>query len=263
MSYVNIFETKEEDVIYLLNKAPIEELEKVLKVNEPNITKRQLTGFINRIRKNKKNTLKDYLSIQGIKTRITKIISYRIKQQFDIDHFLPKDKCNLISLSINNFIPSCQVCNSRLKLVKDVYSSNMTATELETLFPTSPNYKYSEEMKFSIETQSFVKPTSFVKTIKKCNLLLKPIKYKTLYEKEAQIFRIQDRYRYHIIEPLTYLDKLTIFNDSYFKMLKSTTKLTDYEISILKEAIFESFFRTNNKRIFEKLYMDIEEQNKI
>lgn len=37
------------------------------------------------------------------------------KRQFDIDHFLPKGKCPPVALSLFNFVPSCPVCNERIK----------------------------------------------------------------------------------------------------------------------------------------------------
>ncbi len=39
----------------------------------------------------------------------------------DIDHFYAKDLYPFLSLSLYNFIPSCQICNSRFKGTKDFY----------------------------------------------------------------------------------------------------------------------------------------------
>lgn len=38
----------------------------------------------------------------------------------DLDHFYPKSKFQLFSLSLYNFVPSCQICNSRMKLDKPI-----------------------------------------------------------------------------------------------------------------------------------------------
>ena len=40
------------------------------------------------------------------------------KSTADLDHFFPKSIFQLFSLSIYNFVPSCQICNSRFKLAK-------------------------------------------------------------------------------------------------------------------------------------------------
>ncbi len=38
----------------------------------------------------------------------------------DLDHFYPKDKFQLFSLSLYNFVPACPICNSRMKLDKPI-----------------------------------------------------------------------------------------------------------------------------------------------
>ena len=43
------------------------------------------------------------------------------KATADIDHFYCKDIYPFLALSLYNFIPSCQICNSRFKLAKDFY----------------------------------------------------------------------------------------------------------------------------------------------
>lgn len=47
----------------------------------------------------------------------------KLKSSADLDHFYNKDKFPLFSLSLYNFVPSCQICNSRLKgtKVKGIY----------------------------------------------------------------------------------------------------------------------------------------------
>lgn len=43
------------------------------------------------------------------------------KSTADIDHFYAKDEYPYLALSLHNFVPSCQICNSRFKLAKDFY----------------------------------------------------------------------------------------------------------------------------------------------
>ena len=45
------------------------------------------------------------------------------KTTADLDHFYPKSLYPFLALSLYNFIPSCQICNSRFKGNKDVWSS--------------------------------------------------------------------------------------------------------------------------------------------
>ena len=43
------------------------------------------------------------------------------KATADLDHFFCKDLYPFLALSLYNFVPSCQICNSRFKLAKDFY----------------------------------------------------------------------------------------------------------------------------------------------
>ncbi|BBM52261.1 hypothetical protein JMUB3935_1239 [Leptotrichia trevisanii] len=45
------------------------------------------------------------------------------KTTADLDHFYPKSLYPFLALSLYNFIPSCQICNSRFKGNKDVWGS--------------------------------------------------------------------------------------------------------------------------------------------
>nr|WP_307992105.1 hypothetical protein [uncultured Niameybacter sp.] len=44
------------------------------------------------------------------------------KTTADLDHYYPKSKYPFLALSLYNFVPSCQICNSRFKLDKEIYS---------------------------------------------------------------------------------------------------------------------------------------------
>lgn len=45
------------------------------------------------------------------------------KTTADLDHFYCKSRYPYLSLSIYNFVPSCQLCNSRFKIAKDFYDT--------------------------------------------------------------------------------------------------------------------------------------------
>ena len=69
------------------------------------------------------------------------ISSYGKKTTADLDHFYPKSLYPFLALSLYNFIPSCQVCNSRFKGYKDkgvsVYPYKESFDELGVKFKTS------------------------------------------------------------------------------------------------------------------------------
>lgn len=57
----------------------------------------------------------------------------------DLDHFYPKSTYPFLALSLCNFIPSCQICNSRFKLDKNFY-------EEQYIYPYEE--EFGEEVKF-------------------------------------------------------------------------------------------------------------------
>lgn len=46
------------------------------------------------------------------------------KATADLDHFYPKKDYPFLALSLYNFIPSCSICNSRMKLKKTTYDKD-------------------------------------------------------------------------------------------------------------------------------------------
>lgn len=65
----------------------------------------------------------------------------------DLDHFYPKSIYELFSLSLFNFIPSCQICNSRQKLnkVSDILYPYEEGMGHEIRFRVEPNQKNGSE----------------------------------------------------------------------------------------------------------------------
>ncbi|BCZ46067.1 hypothetical protein psyc5s11_21340 [Clostridium gelidum] len=56
----------------------------------------------------------------------------------DLDHFYPKAKFQLFSLSLYNFVPACQICNSRMKIDRPI----------EILYPYAECF--GDEVKFEV-----------------------------------------------------------------------------------------------------------------
>ena len=90
------------------------------------------------------------LSLMGIEVcpycQRNYISSYGKKTTADLDHFYPKSLYPFLALSLYNFIPSCQVCNSRFKGYKDkgisVYPYKESFDELGVKFKTSKEAIY-------------------------------------------------------------------------------------------------------------------------
>lgn len=183
------------------------------------------------------------------------------KRQFDLDHFIPKSECPLFALSLYNFVPSCQVCNSRIKNAGIYYKNISIVDDLEKLFPTSVNYNYDAALTFRIvpckkiywEKKKFGEfkdiPESFaIEFEQKDN--------GKLYKSEADAFDILNRYKCHKKEFLSYIDKLRKYPASYFLMLAQKTSIPN--ATELHEAIFDTKLRNEQKMIFQKIYNDID-----
>ena len=186
------------------------------------------------------------------------------KSQFDIDHFIPKSRCPLFSLSLYNFVPSCQVCNSRIKQAGEYYKE-CNEEQLETLFPSNENYKYIDYLRFRIIPkkilyQQATKSFSFSEMKDSFDIEFEKLdeKKSILFEKEATAFDIIKRYEYHKKELLAYIDKLRKYPDSYFLCYANIHGIN--EANNLNEAIFNKCFRNQERQIFQKIYNDIDSQ---
>lgn len=204
-----------------------------------------------------------YCNMAYINNFIFDIKIMKYKQSFDLDHFIAKDICSLFSLCVYNFVPSCQLCNERIKhndITFDEIKDNYFA--LEKLFPSSPNYKYDKSLKFRIEHETKKIPSSYLGDNSKFHIVFDNSlnNESILYEQqEAEPFHILDRYTPHKIEFLTYMEKHIKYPPDYFisyeKMFSKNKQATDE----LKEAIFDIELRDKHNLIFKKIYKDLDD----
>lgn len=61
------------------------------------------------------------------------------KTTADLDHFYPKADYPFLALSLYNFIPSCSVCNSRMKLDKPTYNKDTKQNSI--VYPYTDDFK--------------------------------------------------------------------------------------------------------------------------
>lgn len=120
-----------------------------------------------------------------------------VKRQFDVDHFLPKTECPIIGLSLFNFVPSCQVCNSRIKSSK-VLGDNKA--ERIAFNPASDQYQFDNNVRIRLRMRS-----------QPCTSFRNKLQYyiffrcKNGYNKPVDFFHLQDRYEFHKKEAMRLL----------------------------------------------------------
>lgn len=171
------------------------------------------------------------------------------KRQFDVDHFLPKAVCPCLGLSLFNFVPSCQVCNSRIKL-ENLPSD--VPDELKVLSPSSSNADF--------ETNIAVR----LRMIPQNKGLLgkRYIYFRTNkpYDKHVSFFHLEERYEFHKSEALRLKKLKQRYPDSNIRKI---AKLLNRKEKTVKEDIFHTKFLTEEGRCFRKLTLDILNNHKI
>lgn len=138
----------------------------------------------------------------------------KLRSHFDIDHFLPKSKCPVLSLSLFNLIPSCPVCNERLKREGVL---GKIPEETLMLNPYHKEYAFDEEVKIHViptEAYHSIRYQDFPDKYK--------IQFKTeseVYQEELDTFKLNERYDFHKCEALRLLDIMQDYPDTHIEMI--------------------------------------------
>lgn len=165
------------------------------------------------------------------------------KRQFDLDHFLPKAKCPCVGLSLYNFVPSCQVCNSRIKLDN---MPKVTEDEYEQISPTSKSADFDN----NITVRLRLKPRG--KSLLAGRYIY--LKAETPYKQYVDFFRLSERYSFHKCEA----ERLKGLKARYPKSnIKKIAKLLGYREKEVEEDIFNRRYLKEKGRCFEKFTRDL------
>lgn len=165
-----------------------------------------------------------------------------MRRQFDVDHFLPKDECPLLALSLFNFVPSCQVCNSRIKL--DAIPGN-GKNEYKLFAPCSKDADYERNIQIRLRPK-----------YENGHLKGRYIHFKTRkpYDEYVKFFHLEERYEFHKVEAV----RLNRLQKRYPDVkIRSIAKLLHYKPAIVKEDIFHLKYMQQEGRCFGKMTRDI------
>lgn len=121
----------------------------------------------------------------------------------DIDHFYNKDSYPFLALSLFNFVPSCQICNSRLKHTKDFYIN-------PHINPYEQNF--GNGVRFEIDNLESILNPSIEPKIK-----LKYDSKQIEYANSAETFHLEELYSNHCDYAKEIIKKAKVFNDSKIK----------------------------------------------
>jgi hypothetical protein len=164
------------------------------------------------------------------------------RRQFDVDHFLPKGDCPCLALSLFNFIPSCQVCNSRIKLKG--LPAVKTLSDLAYLSPSSPVADFENKIKIRLRFSNKKKGEQ--------RYIYFEADYP--YNKYIQFFHLQERYGFHRKEAIRLKELKKRYPDT---KIEKIAKLLNYRKTKVKEDIFRQKYLAQEGRCFAKFTNDL------
>lgn len=192
---------------------------------------------------------------RGRKKKKSKTVFDKLRNHFDIDHFLPKSKCPIVGLSLYNFVPCCAVCNEKLKGADELGCNEYGADDRAKwlmLSPTSDLYSFENDV--TIKIDPLPSEIKIIKDADDYQLSFSPSNSK--YEPVIREFMLEERYNYHKNEALRLHDLLVDYPKSRIKMLKSVFGGSKTERDI-ENDIFGVEYRQQYHRCFSKMYSDI------
>ncbi len=184
------------------------------------------------------------------------------KTTADLDHYYPKSKYPYLALSLYNFIPSCQICNSRMKGDKEghLYPYNHECGD-KAIFKTSNNSingilnsKATDfEIEFDIQEHKITQKE-------------KDNGYLQRLEKSKEIFKLEEVYKtshnqyildmLHTIEhyPDSYLETVNeLFDENLTKTIKKKEEeLEKVTVQEEKDKIENELNKLKNRKTQEK-----------
>lgn len=183
-------------------------------------------------------------------------VTGNLRNHFDLDHFLPKAKCPLVALSLMNFVPSCPVCNEKLK-GEDILWGENEANRRNVLMKVSPNssgYDLDSVAKLRLDDHGHgwlraqEHPQDYTLEFKSSD---------PDYQNEIiNEFHLDERYAYHKCEALRWHDLMNDYPPPRIKEM--ATALNGYKTEEqLRNDIFQNDYFEKYVRCFDKLRRDI------
>lgn len=172
------------------------------------------------------------------------------RRSFDIDHFYPQNECPILALSLKNFVPSCQVCNSRVKgktALFDFYRlQNLNNSDRKKILckisPISKDYNFNENVFIRVLPKNgFDKKVSFLDNMNSYEINFDATDD---YKHETEAFCLSQRYNSVTIlsEALSLLDLKKKFPLTKMKEIQDLLNANENHYVTLDE-IEETIFR--------------------
>lgn len=271
INFEDIIFSKAENLVYLINKIELRIIEQSI--------------LIKKI-KNPKAKIKKEILIYEAKDRIKEIFKYEGNNQskkitpfftenfnfrtcfycnkdfitnfdtdkkvstFQLDHFYDKATYPYLALSFYNLIPSCYVCNAKVKGSKNTFENNCIA-------PNSQNFDFHQKVKFKLLLDDSCK-NLHIKSKDDIDINLKK-NYSDMYDKYIEIFKLNERYKAHKNIVFEMIQKAELYPESRLKELENLTGIPFQQI---KKDIFNLIDENEDlsKQPFSKLIADMSKE---
>lgn len=172
------------------------------------------------------------------------------KSHFDMDHVLEKADYPILAFSLFNLVPSCPICNERLKRDKTLAKSQRL---LKKFSPTSGAFQFDRNISMELMPIGGIIKRPFMKNRDAYELDFECHADKS-YQKYVKMFRLKERYNYHKVEALRLKDLKMRYPTTNVSSIASLLGLTFDEVN---EDIFGLRFAKEEHRCFEKLRRDM------
>lgn len=197
----------------------------------------------------------NYRFFKNMNPRKSETLTNMRRNHFDLDHFLPKSQCPLVGLSLYNFVPSCSVCNEKLKGADMI--GGVDRKKLLALSPTSTDYRFANEISIQIKHDTNVSTLRMQEHPD--DFILNFVPQNNRYQEIISEFRLDERYNYHKQIALKLHDLYQDFAPGHIKQLvylfKDKKSYTEIE-----NQIFRGEYSEKEARCFDKLKNDIKKQ---
>lgn len=187
-----------------------------------------------------------------LKSKKSEFLEGNMRNHFDLDHFLPKSICPLVALSFYNFVPSCSVCNEKLKGADMIGETEKS--KLLVLSPTSDIYNFDKDIKIRIAYNAGVSTLRMQEHPDDFRLEFTPkgSEYQTIVNE----FRLDERYNYHKQIALKQYDLYQDYSPGHISQLEKLFAGAKKRNEI-ENQIFRGEYTEDNARCFDKLKRDI------
>ncbi len=174
------------------------------------------------------------------------------KNHFDLDHVLDKSHCPITALSLMNLVPSCSVCNEKLKKTKVL---GIGRRPIDELSPTSINFDFEHQVEFMLMPKPGRKIGNRPTTQENDYNLEINVK-NPVYEHFIEMFHLRERYAFHKMEALFWLELKYRYTDSRIYMMANALHKAGFSAQRIKDDIYQRPL-DHRERCFEKLKRDI------